>query len=131
MKTHSSTIYLAVASAVFAGLAAIVQAGPPSETWTPTKQISTFTDAKAVKPGAIVTMQCDKCKAVMIRDSKHVGPAGKGREDWFVVGYKHTCPECGGQITVVIGKITDSMGIDCSKCGKSAVRCCAAETGAP
>ena len=69
--------------------------------------------------------QCKSCKTVMIRNSKHVGPTGKGREEWFTVGSKHKCAECDGEITVVAGKTKDSMQHNCSKCGEGAVTCCA------
>lgn len=65
----------------------------------------------------------------MVHDSKHVGPPSKGHDEWFVVGSKHTCSECGGEITVVKGKTTDSMQTNCSKCGEGSVTCCATMPG--
>jgi hypothetical protein len=51
---------------------------------------------------------------------------GKGHDEWFVLGSKHHCDRCGGEITVVKGKTTDSMQHNCSKCGEGAAFCCVA-----
>src|SRR4051794_36537320 len=86
-----------------------VLAGPGPQYWNRTKPVTTTKDAAAVKPDATVTMVCGACKTVLIRDSRHIGPAGKGHEDWFTIGSKHQCDRCGGEIAVVQGKTTDSM----------------------
>lgn len=129
MKTKHNNVRLILATAALGVLASFAHAGPPTEGWRGTKQIKTFTEAKAIEPDAIVTMACDKCKTVLVRDSKHVGPPSKGHEEWFVVGSKHTCGECGGEITVVKGKTTDSMQMNCTKCGEGSVTCCATMSG--
>ena len=129
MKTKSNTVRYLLATAALGVLASFAHAGPPTEGWRDTKQIKTFTEAKAVEPDATVTMACDKCKTVTVHDSKHVGPPSKGHEEWFVVGSKHTCSECGGEITVVKGKTTDSMQMNCTKCGEGSVTCCATMSG--
>lgn len=125
MKSNSDLLRLLLATATFGVLASFTHAGPPSDQWTRTKQIKTFAEAQAVAPDATVTMGCNKCKTVSIREGRHVGPASKGHEEWFAVGSKHTCNECGGEITVVKGKTVDSMQLNCSKCGEGAVTCCA------
>lgn len=43
----------------------------------------------------------------------------------FTFGYKHTCDKGKGEITVVKDKTTDSMQMDCSKCGEGSVHCSA------
>ena len=86
MKTKSNTVRYLLATAALGVFASFTYAGPPTEGWRGTKQVKTFTEAKAVEPDAIVTMACDKCKTVLVRDSRHIGPLSKGREDWFVVG---------------------------------------------
>ena len=106
MKTTSLRLLLVTTACGL--LTAFVHAGHPSGGWQGTQQIKTFTAAKAVGSDAIVTMASDKCKTVMIRETKHVGPQGKGPDAMFVVGSKHTCEECAGEITVVKGKTTDS-----------------------
>lgn len=125
MKIKYNSVRLLLAIATFGALASFAHAGPPAEGWRGTKQVKTFTEAEAVGTDAIVTMACDKCKTVMVRETKHVGPQGKGPDAMFVVGSKHTCEECGGEITVVKGKTTDSMQMNCSKCGEGSVTCCA------
>ncbi|HEX2852481.1 MAG TPA: hypothetical protein VHO24_04525 [Opitutaceae bacterium] len=123
MKTKLSLIRVLLATVTISAIASIVYAGPGPEFWRQTKPITTFSEAKAVGPDDMVAMQCKTCKTVLILDSKHVGPAGKGHEEWFAVGSKHTCDECKGEITVVKGKTTDAMQHNCSKCGEGNVVC--------
>ncbi len=112
------------ATAALGAFASLVSAGPGPEYWNRTKPVTTFSDAKKVGPAEMVTMQCKGCKTVLIRNSKHVGPAGKGSEEWYTIGSTHKCDECQGEITVVKGKTADSMQHNCSKCGEGAVTCC-------
>ena len=107
-------------------LAPLVLAGAGPQYWQPARPVTTFTDAKSVRPNDTVTMQCKSCKTVLIRDVRHVGPLGKGHDEWFTLGSKHTCDECKGEITVVKGKTKDAMQHNCSKCGEGAVTCCVA-----
>lgn len=126
MKSKYTTVRALFATAVLGALASFVYAAHESQSWQTAKPITTVTEARSVGPNDTVTMQCKGCKTVMIRDSKHVGPPGKGHEEWFAVGSKHTCPECKGEITVVKGKTKDSMQHNCSKCGEGSVTCCVA-----
>ena len=103
-----------------------VVAGPGPEFWNRTKPITTTKEATAVKADATLAMVCTACKTVLIHDSRHVGPLGKGHDEWFVIGSKHQCGNCGGEISVVQGKTTDSMQHNCTKCGQSAAFCCVA-----
>lgn len=123
MKMKSKTVRFLFGTAVLTALASFVFAGPGPQYWTATKPVTTFSEAKEVGPDDTVTMQCKTCKTVLIRNAKHVGPQGKGSEEWFTVGSKHTCGECKGTITVVQGKTKDSMQHNCSKCGEGAVTC--------
>jgi len=124
MKTK--TIRLVLATAAFGVLASFAHAGPPPEFWNRARPITTTTEAAAVKPDDTVMMVCGACKSVMIRDSKHFGPTGKGHDEWFVIGSKHKCDHCGGEITIARGKTADSMQHNCSMCGEGAAFCCAA-----
>lgn len=123
MKTKSKTIRFLFGTAALAAFGSFAFAGPGPQYWTATKPVTTFSEAKAAGPDDTVTMQCKTCKTVLIRNAKHVGPQGKGSEEWFTVGSKHTCGECKGTITVVQGKTKDSMQHNCSKCGEGAVTC--------
>lgn len=125
MKTKSNHIRILFATVTLGALASFAYAGPPSQFWNRARPVTTFSEAKKVGPDDTVTMQCKSCKTVLIRNSKHVGPQGKGHEEWFTVGSKHKCTECDGEITVVAGKTKDSMQHNCSKCGEGAVSCCA------
>lgn len=126
MKNKSNPVRLLFTAAALGAIASFVSAGPGPQFWQRAKPVTTFAEAKAVGPHDTVTMQCKGCKTVMIRDSKHVGPAGKGHEEWFTVGSKHSCSECKGEITVVKGKTKDAMQHNCTKCGEGAVTCCVA-----
>ncbi len=123
MKIKSNSVRLLLATAALGVLASFAYAGPGSQLWQSTKPITTFSEAAKVGPEDTVTMQCRSCKTVMIRNSKHVGPPGKGHEESFIVGSKHTCGECKGEITLVKGKTKDSMQHNCSKCGEASVIC--------
>ncbi len=128
MKNYISTnLKKSLAVTLLLGaFAAVIYAGPGPEFWNRTKPVTTVKEAEAVKPEDTLIMGCKSCKTVMIRDSKHVGPLGKGHEEWFNVGAKHTCTECGGEISVARGKTKDSMQFNCSKCGDGTVSCCVA-----
>ncbi len=125
MKTKYNIVRSILATAAFGVLASFAHAGPPAEGWRGTKQIKTFTDAKAVGADATVVMACDKCKTVMLHETKLAGPQGKGPAARFILGSKHTCGECEGEITIVKGKTTDSMQANCTKCGEGSVHCSA------
>lgn len=85
------------------------KAKPASATETPSKPV----------PAA---MACEACQTVILRDSGWIGPPSKGRRESFIVGAKHTCEHCGGEIKVVRGTVTNSMQHNCPTC-KDAVRC--------
>jgi hypothetical protein len=124
MKSKYNNVRLILATAAFGVLASFAHAGPPPEGWNRTKEIKTFTEAKAVGTDATIAISCDKCKTSLIREARHTGP-GKGPDPMFTIGAKHTCDECKGEITVVKGKTTDSMQMNCTKCGEGSVHCSA------
>ena len=128
MKTHTSlNLKKSMAVTLLLGVfAALIYAGPGPEFWNRTRPITTGKEAAAVKADETVVMVCGACKTAMIRDSKYVGPGGKGHYEWTTIGSKHQCDHCGGEITVVRGKTTDSMQHNCSMCGEGAAFCCAA-----
>jgi hypothetical protein len=126
MKIQSNTVRFLFATAAFGALTSFASAGPGAQYWTRARPVTTFTEAAATGAEDTVTMQCNKCKTVMVHNSRHVGPPAKGSTVWFAVGSKHTCDECKGEITVVKGKTEDSMQHNCSKCGEGAVTCCVA-----
>lgn len=69
MKRKYNNVRLILTTAVFGVLASFAQAGPPPEGWNRTKQINTFTEAKAIGSDAIVAIACDKCKTALVRES--------------------------------------------------------------
>lgn len=100
-------------------------AGPGPQYWNRLKPVTTVAEAQAVKPGDPMVLVCGACKTVSITEFKSTWPNGKGPGRWMEIGTKHSCDNCGGEITVVKGKTTDSMQHNCSKCGDGAAFCCA------
>ncbi len=124
MNTRFNTTRLLFASFALTALAPFALAGPGQQYFTQAKPITTFTEASAVGPEDLVTMQCKGCKTVMIHGAKRTGRPAGGRTELLAVGSKHTCTECKGEITVVKGKTTDSMQHNCTTCGEGSVTCC-------
>ncbi len=115
---------LLLAAALFAGLATLSIAGPGPQYWNRTKPVTTEKDVAALKPGDTVMQVCSACKTVAISEYKSAFANGRPPLRWMVVGSKHECEMCGGAITTVNGKTTDSMQHNCSKCGEGAAFCC-------
>jgi hypothetical protein len=128
MKTRLSLH--ALGAVALALSSASLFAGPGLQYWNRATPVATTTEAEALKPGDTAVMVCGACKTVLVSDSKHVGPAGKGSEQWFTIGTKHQCGHCGGEMSVVRGNTTDSMQHNCSMCGEGAAFCCAVKGGA-
>lgn len=123
MKTHRPLLALGAAALLLSATSLI--AGPGPEYWARTKPVTTAKEADALKPGDTAVMVCGACKTVLVRESKHIGPLSKGSEQWFTIGSKHQCGHCGGEMSVIKGKTTDSMQHNCSMCGEGAAFCCA------
>lgn len=122
MKTIRALLPLAVAAFVLATTSLI--AGPTSDSPTRTKAVATTKDAAAIKSGDTMVMVCGACKTVSITEYKSAFHNGRPPMQWVEVGAKHECEMCGGSITTVNGKTTDSMQHNCSKCGEGAAFCC-------
>jgi len=120
----------ALLALVLAIIAPAATAGPSPQSWTRTKPINTTKEAAAVKSGDKVIMICRACKTVKIWEPVYTSPSGGTADDasfeWFNIGSKHKCDHCGGEITIVRGKTTDSMQHNCSMCGEGAAFCCVA-----
>ncbi len=117
-----------LALAISLGSSAI--AGPGPQFWNRASPVTTTKEAEALKPTDTAVMVCGACKTVLVRDAKYVGPSGKGRYEWFTIGAKHKCDHCGGEMSVVRGKTTDTMQHNCSMCGEGAAFCCAVKADA-
>ena len=126
MQTNRSRLALVVA--VLGISTASLIAGPGPQYWNRATPVTSTKEADALKPGDTAVMVCGACKTVLVRDSRHVGPPGKGYEQWFTIGAKHKCDHCGGEMSVVRGKTSDSMQHNCSMCGEGAAFCCAVKT---
>jgi len=129
MKTRRS-LFTLVGTAVSLSTVTLV-AGPGPQFWNRATPVTTTAEAKAVKPGDTVMMVCGACKTVVLTEFKSAQPNGRPPMSWFEVGSKHECEHCGGAITIVRGKTTDSMQHNCSKCGEGAAFCCAVKADTP
>ena len=117
MKT-ANVILLA---AILAGTASIAIAGPsPQFTNQPPKQTSY---READKAAASPAMTCEGCKTSQLREARQVGAPKSSSVIGAVVGRKHTCTHCGGEMKVVNGKLANSMPNGCSMCGPDAALC--------
>jgi len=123
MKTRRLLLTLGAAALMLSSN--LLFAGPGIQYWTRSRPVTTTKEADALKPDDLAVMVCGACKTVLVKEPKHVGPPSKGRDEWFVIGSKHSCDHCGGDMTVVNGKTSDSMEHNCSKCGEGAAFCCA------
>ena len=114
---------------IFCALASFAFAGPGPQFWNRVKPVTTTKDAAAVKATDSVVMVCGACKTAVISDAVYMRRTGAEIDDygfeWLTIGSKHKCGHCGGEITVVMGKTTDSMQHNCSMCGEGAAFCCA------
>ncbi len=131
MKIHplSKIITGAVTAILLVATAITSHAGPPPEVWNRASLITTVRGAEAVKPDDPIAMVCGAGKTAMIRDSRQVGSPSKSPTEWFTLGLKHQCDLCGGEISVVPGKIPDSVQHNCRTGGEGAPFCCS--TAAP
>ena len=129
MKTKFDPIYAIFLAIALWTLAPFAHAGP-AQNGTSAIPITTTKEATAVKAGDKVVMACSACKTVALSDAVYMRRSGGEIDDygyvWLTVGSKHQCKHCGGEITVVKGKTTDSMQHNCSKCGEGAAFCCVA-----
>lgn len=120
---------LLVVAGLLAGTVSVSLAGPGPQYWTRTKPVTTTKEAEALKDGDCLAMVCPACKTVAVTEYRNSLPNGKGASRWVQVGTKHLCDHCGGEISVVKGKTTNSMQHNCSKCGEGAAFCCAGTPG--
>ena len=117
MKT---TTFILIA-AILAGTASIAVAGPsPQFTNQPPKQTS---HREADKAAANPAMTCEGCQTTQVREARQIGPPKSSSVVGAVVGMKHTCTLCGGEVKVVNGNLTNSMPNDCAMCGPDAALC--------
>ena len=136
MKTSTQKILgWGSALVLVAGLTSTAIAGPGPQFWQQQDKIRSENAAKAkaaaqaAKPADTPAMACASCKTTDVRDSKYVGPGGKGHMEWFTVGTKHSCSACGGAVTTVRGKTTNDMTANCPICAKAKAAnaaCCTA-----
>ena len=115
---------LLLAAALFTGLATLSIAGPGPQYWNRTKPVVTEKDVAALKPGDSVMQVCGACKTAAISEYKSANSNGRPPLSWMVIGSKHDCEHCGGSISTVNGKTTDTMQHNCSMCGEGAAFCC-------
>ena len=113
-------VAVAIAIALPFGLANSVFAGPGPQYWAQqhAKAVAAA-DAKSQQE-----MACPKCKDAKVT-SLHGGAAGgKAPVHSEVIGTKHSCGNCGGEIKTVKGTTTNDMKSNCPICAKATPTCC-------
>jgi hypothetical protein len=117
MKTTNVILF----AAILAGIASLAIAGPsPQFANQPPKQTSY---REANKPAANPAMTCEGCQTTQVRGARQVGAPKSSSVVGAVIGRKHTCTHCGGEVKVVNGHLTNSMPNGCPMCGPDAALC--------
>lgn len=102
-----------------------LRAGLPPSASQRTSPVAAIADAGAIKTSDTNTMACAACKTVAITE-RTLLPGTKAGTSVSVVGSRHECAMCGGEITTANGTTVDSMGRNCLVCGSSVTSCCPA-----
>ena len=124
-------IKLLTASTLLAGIAVLSIAGPSPQfsSMQPRKQQAQPAEATTQPDRGIASanpvMTCDGCKTTELRDLRQVGGPKSAIVTGMVIGAKHTCTHCGGEVKVVNSKMTNSMPKGCPACGPDAANCIA------
>lgn len=69
-------------------------------------------------------MPCAKCTDRVITTVDTAAAGGKGARRTEVIGVKHACTACGGEIKTVQNQTSSNMQANCPICAKAAPRCC-------
>ena len=120
---------LLLAITLFAGLATISIAGPGPQFWNRTKPVTSAKDTAAVQPADAGMKACSACQTTALTEFKSEQSNGRPPQRLVNVGSKHECSHCGGAITTINGKTTDTMGRNCKMCGEGTDFCCAVTPG--
>lgn len=122
-------IKLLTTSALLAGLASLAFADPSpqfSGAQLP-KQPAPLakTTTQPTQSTATPAITCEGCKTTELKDLRQAGGPKSSVVTSTVVGAKHTCTHCGGEVKTVNGKLTNSMPNSCPMCGPNAAHCVA------
>jgi hypothetical protein len=117
MKTTNVIIF----AAILAGIASIAIAGPSPQFANQPFKHTSYREAN--KPAANPAMTCEGCQTTQVREARQAGAPKSGSVVGAVVGMKHTCTHCGGEVKVVNGNRTNSMPNSCPMCGPDAALC--------
>lgn len=125
MKTNkSSLVTVALVAALSLDFVNSTFAGPGPQYWA--QQHAKAVAAADVKEQP--KMPCAKCKdSPVMKPVYGYFPGGEiddYRIQWTTVGTKHACANCGGPITSIEGKTTNSMQSNCPVCTKAGRGCC-------
>lgn len=102
-----------------AGLASIAVAGPGSNYWRERdRAIGAAKKPDAAAPAAARAMTCPDCKTTKLEAAAPSG-GSKPPASATVIGGRHMCQACGGEIVTVRGKTTNTMKYNCPICAKA------------
>lgn len=125
MKTIRVNLFAAfLAVGLTLGLATSALAGPGPQYWA--QQHARAVAAAEAKEQS--KMACPKCKDTAVTSVQSPIAGGKGPGRTEVIGAKHACAACGGEIKSVHGKTTTTMQSKCPFCAQTAPSCCKVTT---
>ena len=120
MNTNKATLVTAtVMAALSLGLVSSTFAGPGPQYWA--QQHAKAVAAAEAKEQP--KMGCPNCKDSVVTTLQSAA-GGKAQMRTTVVGAKHVCKSCGGEIKTVQGKTTNDMKANCPICAKAGPDCC-------
>ncbi len=115
---YSGCIRMSCIVALSASITLSAIAGPGPQYWAQQHaKAATAADAKA-QPA----MTCRNCSDSVVTVLTSGG--GKTPARPSIVGEKHACKACGGEIKSVQGKTTNDMKSNCPVCAKAEPACC-------
>ena len=120
MKTRRWNVIIAFVVTLLFGLKSSALAGPGPQYWA--QQRAKTVPAAEAKEQA--KMSCPKCKDSAVKTIRAAVPGGKRPARSEVIGAKHTCAACGGEIKTIQGKTTNDMKLNCLVCAKAESNCC-------
>jgi hypothetical protein len=123
MKTSTRLLTVLLSTAALGSLVCFAEDEPGVQRWNEDNRIKSFSDARKVVPGDLVTMKCKDCQGSVTVIGNYGDSEQKSRAAWHAIGAKQNCSECKGELTVAQGKKEDDMTINCSKCGEGTVTC--------
>lgn len=109
MKTSLNLLRIPVGLLASSILGAAALAGPGPQYWNRPAAKSTQASESASKSATAVPAKCGDCKTTPIWGPSDREPAGKGVAGARLLGSRHECARCPGEVTTEKKRVTDRM----------------------